>query len=98
MVAVPRKAESDCRRTKSKEKPVWPFNSKVVAVPVEGVKTMEVGTTLKLMSPKVDGGVSATMTKLTLAVLPPPPPFPLGRPLHESKTRHATRLRKTKDL
>ena len=41
---------------------------KVVAVPVEGVNVMAVGTTLKLTSPRVAGGVSATRTKLTSAV------------------------------
>ena len=41
---------------------------KVVAVPVEGVNVTEVGTTLRLTSPRLAGGVSATRTKLTLAV------------------------------
>src|SRR5580700_6691272 len=49
---------------------------KVVAVPVEGVNVMEVGTTLRLTSPRLAGGVSATRTKLTLAVVVPPPPVP----------------------
>jgi len=73
---------------------------KVVAVPVEGVRVMAVGTTLKLMSPKVAGGVSETRTKLTLAVPPQLPlqPLPLGRPLHEPKKTHATRIRKGKAL
>jgi len=72
---------------------------KVVAVPVVGVKVTAVGTILKLTSPKVAGGVSETRTKLTLAVLVPPPPlFPCGRPLQEPKEIEATRIRKRKAL
>ena len=72
----------------------------VVVVPVAGVKVMALGTTLKLMSPRVAGGVSETRTKLTFAVEPPPPPppVPLGRPLQELKKTHATRIRKGKAL
>lgn len=71
----------------------------VVAVPDVGVSVIAVGTTLKLMSPRFAGGVSATMTKLTLAVPPPPPPpAPLGTPLHEPNERHATRTGNRKAL
>ena len=73
----------------------------VVAFPVAGVKVMALGTTLKLISPRVAGGVSETRTKLTVAVEPPPPPpppVPLGRPLQEPKKTHATRIRKGKAL
>src|SRR5580700_12235367 len=52
----------------------------VVAVPVEGVKVIEVGTTLRLTSPRFAGGVSATRTKLTFAVVVPPPPPPVPPP------------------
>src|SRR5580658_697125 len=52
----------------------------VVAVPVEGVKVFEVGTTLRLTSPRFAGGVSATRTKLTFAVVVPPPPPPVPPP------------------
>jgi hypothetical protein len=70
---------------------------KVVAVPVEGVNVMPMGTILKLTRPNVAGGVSEIMTKLTLAV-PPPPPVPLGRPLQEPRKTHVTRIRKGKAL
>ena len=70
----------------------------VVAVPVDGVKVIEVGTTSKLKSPIVAGGVSETKTRLTLAVPPLPPPLPLGKPLQEATARHDTTHRKTKDL
>jgi len=72
---------------------------KVVAVPVVGVKVTAVGTTLKLTRPRVAGGVSETSTKLTLAVLVPPPPlFPCGRPLQEPNEMQVTRMRKGKAL
>ena len=72
----------------------------VVVFPVAGVKVTALGTTLKLISPKVAGGVSETKTKLTLTVLlhPTVQTVPLGRPLHEPRKTHATRIRKGKAL
>jgi hypothetical protein len=70
---------------------------KVVAVPVEGVNVMAVGTTLKLTSPRLAGGVPATRTKLTLAV-PPPSPLPLGRLWHPERSTAVAKVAERKDL
>ena len=94
---VPRKAESDWRRTRSKAKPLLLLMLKVVWVFVELVSVMEVGTTRKLTSPSVDGGLLETSTKLTF-VLPPwlllPPPWCW----QEQEARLASNARERKDL
>src|SRR5579872_2522082 len=100
---VPRKAESDCSRTRSTTMPLPLLGVKFVLVPVEEVRVMPLMVTLKLTSPRFAGGVSATRTRLTLAVPlppppPPPPPLPLGKPLQAPKGMHTTRIRKRKAL
>src|SRR5579864_3252302 len=102
---VPRKAESDCSRTRSTTMPLPLLGVKFVLVPVEEVRVIPLMVTLKLTSPRFAGGVSATRTRLTLAVPlppppppPPPPPLPLGRPLQAPKGMHTTRIRKRKAL
>ena len=70
---------------------------KVVAVPVAGVNVMAVGTTLRLTSPRLAGGVPATRTKLTLAV-PPPSPLPLGRLWHPESSTAVAKVAERKDL
>lgn len=68
LATVPRKAESDCKRTKSTVTPLPPLSERVVLVPVEEVRSTELTVTLKLISPRLAGALSETMTRLTLAV------------------------------
>src|SRR5579883_822788 len=74
--SAPRKAESDCKRIRSTTRPPFAlFGVKVVLVPPEEVSCTPVTVTRKLTTEMAAGGVSATITKLTVAV-PPPPPAP----------------------
>jgi len=87
---VPRKAESDCSRIKSKGEE----GGVRVSVAVEEVTVTPKMTTLKLRIEGCAGRVSATKVKLRLA-WPPPPQLtvqttPFG-PLHEESVRAASK-------